>query len=74
MKAYEHFRDSLAFAEEAANLEHFEPAILSAILALTEAVQAGVLLLALEENQNPHYMDEWRLIWQLSQSARKPEV
>lgn len=74
MKAYEHFRDSLAFAEEAANLEHFEPAVLSAILALTEAVQALVLLVACEEQQNPHYHEQWRLIWQLSQSARKPEV
>ena len=74
MKAYEHFQDSLTFAQEANDSEHFETAVVSALMALTEAVQAMVLLQALEENQNPHYSDEWRLIWQHSQSVRQPEA
>lgn len=73
MKAYEHFRDSVTFAREATTLEHFEPAVLSAILALTEAVQALVLLTACEEHQNPHYSDQWRLLWQEAGPIRQPE-
>lgn len=68
MRAIEHFQEANAYIREAANEERVEPALLCALLAIAEALQALTLSYVLEEHQNPHYMEQWRLEWQESPS------
>jgi hypothetical protein len=63
MKAHEHYAHSVDFAEKAADNPEFGGALVGAILALAHAVQAGVMLQAMDEIQLPKDRAEWRDLW-----------
>lgn len=71
MRAHQHYAESVAYAEKAADQEEFGPALVGAILALTHAVQAGVMLQAMDEIQLPKDRADWRDLWRARAQPQK---
>lgn len=63
MKAHEHYQESVLYAEKAAEEEDFAAALVGSVLALAHAVQAAVMLKAMDEIQYPKERGEWRDQW-----------
>lgn len=71
MKAYEHYRESLLYAEKAAESPEFAGALVGALLALVHAVQSLSMQQAMDEMQFPQERAQWRDLWRGPVPPRK---